>query len=154
MPEPPRDSRAKESQATAAEILTELESAPEGQRLDAQSLLLQASFLARLAAALLLEPSEGFEQLLDRDHARHAARHLSESRRRHDQSFSKKAKEPATRDRNPGAPLTDTDRRLGAETAATSRVRTDPRPSSAIQDHTAVSDRIRVTELGGTAFCR
>jgi hypothetical protein len=88
--------------------------------------LLRASFLARLAAALLLEPGfpdvpKGFERLLDRDRARLAARQLAESRGRIYRYFSKKAAEPAPRDRNPGAPLTATDHRLGAETAETLR---------------------------------
>ena len=88
--------------------------------------LLRASFLARLAAALLLEPGfpdvpKGFERLLDRDRARLAARQLAESRGRIYRYFSKKVAEPAPRDRNPGAPLTATDHRLGAETAETLR---------------------------------
>ena len=88
--------------------------------------LLRASFLARLAAALPLEPGfpdvpKGFERLLDRDRARLAARQLAESRGRIYRYLSKKAAEPAPRDRNPGAPLTATDHRLGAETAETLR---------------------------------
>ena len=87
---------------------------------------LRASFLARLAAALPLEPGfpdapKGFERPLDRDRARLAARQLAVSRGRIYRYLSKKAAEPAPRDRNPGAPLTATDHRLGAETAETLR---------------------------------
>ena len=64
---------------------------------------------------------KGFERLLDRDRARLAARQLAESRGRIYRCLSKKAAEPAPRDRNPGAPLTATDHRLGAETAETLR---------------------------------
>ena len=128
MPESALDSPAKQAHAAtvlagAEEILAELEADNSPKR---NLALLQASFLARLAAALLLEPGfpdlpEGFERLLDRDRARLAARQLAESRGRLYQYFSKKVAEPAPHDRNPGAPLTDTDRRLGAETAETLR---------------------------------
>jgi hypothetical protein len=128
MPESALDSPARQAHATtvlarAEEILAELEADNSPKR---NLALLQASFLARLAAALLLEPGfpdlpAGFERLLDRDRARLVARQLSESRGRLYQYFSKKVAEPAPNDRNPGAPLTDTERRLGAETAETLR---------------------------------
>ena len=128
MPESALDSPAKQAHAAtvlagAEEILAELEADNSPKR---NLALLQASFLARLAAALLLEPGfpdvpKGFERLLDRDRARLAARQLAESRGRIYRCLSKKAAEPAPRDRNPGAPLTATDHRLGAETAETLR---------------------------------
>ena len=78
--------------AAAGRVLHELESAldpPERNRF-----LIEASFLARQASALLLEPEfpalEGFERLLDLDRARLAARQLAQSRSRQYQSFSRK----------------------------------------------------------------
>lgn len=131
MPESALDLPAKQAHAAtmlagAEEILAALEDLPADNEPTRNLLLLQASFLARLAAALLLEPGypdlpEGFERLLDRDRARLAARQLAESRGRLFQYFSKKGAEPAPHDRNPGVPLTDTDRRLGAETVETLR---------------------------------
>ena len=131
MPESALDSPTRQAHAAAVltgaeEILAELESLPADNSPKRNPLLLQASFLARLAAALLLEPGSpdlptGFERLLDRDRARLAARQLADSRGRLYQYFSKKGAEPASHDRNPGALLTDTDRRLGAETAETLR---------------------------------
>jgi hypothetical protein len=86
-------------------------------------LLLQASFLVRLAAAQLIEPDfpalpHGFWRLLDRDRARVAARQLAESRGRRYRSFSKRASKPTPPDRT-GSPQTEIDRRLAAATAAT-----------------------------------
>ena len=131
MPENGPTSPAKQAHAAAVlaaadQILTELESLSSGNSPKPDSSLLQASFLTRLAAALLLEPDfpdlpAGFERLLDRDRARRAARQLAKSRGREYQAFTKKKAELAPRNRNPGAPLTDTDRRLGAETMATLR---------------------------------
>jgi hypothetical protein len=131
MPESASDSPARQAHAAAVlagaeEILAELEALPAGNGPKRNLLLLQAFFLVRLAAALLLQPGfpdlpSGFERLLDRDRARLASRQLAESRGRFHQYFSKKVAEPASHDRNPGAPLTDTDRRLGAETAETLR---------------------------------
>ena len=125
------DSAAKQAHAATAlagaeEILAELEALPADNGPKRNLAPLRASFLARLAAALLLEPGfpdvpKGFERLLDRDRARLAARQLAESRGRIYRCLSKKAAEPAPRDRNPGAPLTATDHRLGAETAETLR---------------------------------
>jgi len=131
MPESALDSPAKQAHAAAVlaaadQMLTELESLPPGNSPKPDLALLQASFLTRLAAALLLEPDfpdlpAGFERLLDRDRARRAARQLAKSRGREYRAFSKKKEEPDPRNRSPGAPLTETDRRLGAETMATLR---------------------------------
>lgn len=110
--------------AAAERVLHELESTPDPP--ERNRLLLQASFLARLASALLLEPEfpalpEGFERLLDRDRARLAARQLARSRSRQYQSFSRKGGAPNSRDRKPGRPVTEIDHRLAARTAATIR---------------------------------
>jgi hypothetical protein len=121
------DSASQEAQASAVlamaeRIVAELESSPE--RADRNLLLLQASFLNRLAAALLLEPDfpalpGGFGRLLDRDRARTAARQLADSRGRQYRSYTQKGAEPTPRDPNPGRPYTAIDLRLAAQTAAT-----------------------------------
>lgn len=86
-------------------------------------LLLQSSFLVRLATALLIEPHfpalpDGFWRLLDRDRARAAARQLAESRGRRYRSFSKRASKPTPVDRS-GSPQVEIDRRLARQTATT-----------------------------------
>ena len=127
MPDLALSSAAREAQAArvlsaADEILAKLESSPDAP--DRERLLLGASFLARLAAALLLQPDfpalpEGFDRLRDRDRARRAAHQLALSRGRQYRSYSKSHREPTPRERKPGFPVTEIDRRLAAETAAT-----------------------------------
>lgn len=126
----PHETDAAKVLAAAERVLHELESAPDTP--ERNRLLLQASFLARLASALLLEPEfpalpEGFERLLDRDRARLAARQLARSRGRQYRSFSRKGGDPTPRDRQRGTPVMEIDHRLAARTAATIRELEDAR---------------------------
>ncbi len=116
-----KESHAATVLGLAERILRQLEgSADSGDR---NRLFLQASFLVRLAAALLVEADfpalpDGFWRLLDRDRARAAARQLAESRGSWYRSFSKHGTEPAPPDRA-GSPREEIDHRLAAQTAAT-----------------------------------
>lgn len=88
-------------------------------------LLTLASFFLRLAAALLLEKDfpalpEGLDILIARDQSRVAGRHLSRRLLEEQSSLMRsKALQLPPEPCRPGRPLTDHDRRLGAETART-----------------------------------
>lgn len=88
-------------------------------------LLALASFFLRLAAALLLEKDfpalpEGLDILIARDQSRVAGRYLSRCLFEEQSSFLRRqASQLQPEPRRPGRPLTDHDRRLGAETART-----------------------------------
>jgi len=86
------------------------------------SALVQASFLTRLARALLVEPDfpalpEAFERLLERDRARRAARQLAECHQRESRSFTNKGANSSAPDRKSGVPSREIDHRLAAQTA-------------------------------------
>lgn len=92
---------------------------------DAVELLALASFFLRLAAALLLEKDfpalpEGLNILIARDQSRVAGRDLSRRLLNEQSSFlRRKPRQLPPEPPRPGRPLTDHDRRLGAETART-----------------------------------
>jgi hypothetical protein len=114
---------AAEAMSAAERLVEQLESCADVP--DPTELLTLASFFLRLAAALVLEKDfpalpDGLDVLIARDQSRVAGQDLSRRLLEQQSTFMRpKAVQLPPEPRRPGRPLTDRDRRLGAETART-----------------------------------
>lgn len=120
-----KEADAAQAMSATERLLDKLDSCSDAP--ERAELLAVASFFLRLAAALVLEKDfpalpEGLDILIARDQSRLAGQDLSRRLIEEQSSLMRRqASQLPPEPRSPGRPLTDHDRRLGAETARTLR---------------------------------